>query len=281
MTEAVLPEPPHVTIRPSKGLVALRLGEVWQFRDLLFSLAKRDLKLRYKQTAIGVAWVALQPLMGAGVFAFVFGSVAGMSAPGQLSYFLFSYAGLLGWNVFSGTLSKVGGSLVGNSHLISKVFFPRLVLPLSILPSTLLDFAVASVMLVALMIWFAQPPFWGLVLLPVWMAMLLALAMAIGLTISALAVWYRDVIYVMPVILQIVLYASPVAYGVERVPEHLRFWYFLNPVSAPLQAFRWSILGVGELPMQELAISAGISAALLVFGVVNFKRMERRFADII
>jgi len=148
MSEAVPSTTPHVTIRPSKGMVALRLGEVWQFRDLLFSLAKRDLKLRYKQTAIGVAWVALQPLMGAGVFAFVFGSVAGMSAPGNLSYFLFSYAGLLGWNLFATTLSKVGGCLVGNGHLISKVFFPRLVLPLSILLSTLLDFSVASVLLV-------------------------------------------------------------------------------------------------------------------------------------
>ncbi len=269
-----------MTLRASSGWVALNLGEIWQFRDLIFTLAARDLRLRYKQTALGVIWVVLQPLMAAGIFSFVFGKVAQMPSDG-LPYFLFSYAGLMGWNLFGATVAKVSGSLVGNAHLISKVYFPRLVLPLSTVPSVLIDFSVAVGMMVVLMFLYGIVPGWGLLLLPGLIAMLLLFATGIGLCSASLTVSYRDVAYILPVALQILLYASPVAYAVSAVPEHLRFWYQWNPLSGLLEAFRFSILGRGSLDWTLLAYAAGASALVMALGVFSFKRMERRFADII
>lgn len=271
---------PHLTIRPSRGWVSLNLREMWQFRDLLFALAGRDVKLRYKQTALGVIWVVLQPLMAAGIFSFVFGTVAKLPS-GGIPYFLFSYAGLLGWNLFSSVLSKVSGSLVGNAHLISKVFFPRLILPLSSLPSAMLDFAVAAVMLAMLMVIYHVVPGWGMLLLPVWLALLMMIATGVGLFATSLMVSYRDVGYVLPVALQILLYASPIAYAVSAVPERLRFWFSLNPLSSLFEAIRWSVFGQGSLELPLLAYSAAGAALVLLVGIFSFKRMERKFADII
>lgn len=271
---------PHFTIRPSRGWVALNLREMWKFRDLLLALAGRDVKLRYKQTALGVIWVVLQPLMAAGIFSFVFGTVAKLPS-GGIPYFLFSYAGLLGWNLFSSVLGKVSGSLVGNAHLISKVFFPRLILPLSSLPSALLDFAVAGVMLGVLLVVYHVAPGWGILLMPLWIGLLLMLATGVGLFATSLMVSYRDVGYVLPVALQILLYASPIAYALSAVPAHLRFWFSLNPLSPIFEAIRWSVFGQGALDLPLLAYSAAGSALVLVAGIFSFKRMERKFADII
>ena len=176
---------PHLRIRPTNGWSALALRETWQFRDLLFSLAGRDLKLRYKQTALGVIWVVLQPLMAAGVFSFVFGKVAKLPSDGK-PYFLFSFAGLLGWNLFNNTVAKTSACLTGNSQLISKVFFPRLVLPLSTVPSTMVDFGVSAAMMAVLMIVYGVAPSAALLLLPVWMILLLLLSLGIGLCVAAL-----------------------------------------------------------------------------------------------
>lgn len=269
-----------MTLRASSGWVALDLGELWKYRDLLFTLAGRDLRLRYKQTALGVVWVVLQPLMAAGIFSFVFGKVAQMPSDG-LPYFLFSYAGLMGWNLFSATVTKISGSLVGNAHLISKVFFPRLVLPLSSIPSVLIDFAVAAAMMAVLMVSYGVVPGWGLLLAPALLGVLLLFAAGIGLCAASLTVSYRDVAYVLPVALQILLYASPVAYAVSAVPEHLRFWYGLNPLAGLLDALRWSLLGRGTVDWLMLAYAAATSLVVLTIGVFSFKRMERRFADII
>ena len=271
---------PTMTLRASSGWVALNLPEIWKFRDLLFSLAGRDLRLRYKQTALGVVWVVLQPLMAAGIFSFVFGKVARMPSDG-LPYFLFSYAGLMGWNLFSATVTKVSGSLVGNAHLIAKVFFPRMVLPLSSLPSVLIDFGVAVAMMAVLLVVYGVAPGWGLALLPVWIVILLLLATGLGLCLASLMVSYRDVAYVLPVALQILLYASPIAYAVSAVPVHLRVWYDLNPLAGLLEAMRWSILGHGTMNWPLLGYSAGISVAVMLLGLFSFKRMERQFADVI
>ncbi len=271
---------PLLTIRASSGWPKINFTELWGFRDLLFTLAGRDLRLRYKQTVLGVIWVILQPLMAAGVFSFVFGKVARMPSDG-VPYFLFSYAGLMGWNLFSGTLNKVSGSLVGNSHLISKVFFPRLILPLSAVPSAMVDFGVAAGMMLVLMSLERMTPGWGLLLLPVWMGMLLALAIGIGLWTTSLMVSYRDVGYVVPVALQILLYASPVAYAMSAVPESLRVWYRLNPLVPVLEAFRWSLLGRGTLDAPSLGLAAGLIALVFGLGLFSFKRMERKFADVI
>ena len=271
---------PHLTIRPSRGWVGLHLPEMWQFRDLLLALAGRDVKLRYKQTALGVIWVVLQPLMAAGIFSFVFGKVAKLSSDGQ-PYFIFAFTGLLGWNLFSSVLTKVSGAMVGNSHLISKVFFPRLILPLSSIASALVDFVVAAGMLAVLMVIYGVLPGWGILLLPVWIGLLLMIGTGVGLFASSLMVSYRDVGYILPVALQILLYASPIAYSVSQVPENLRQWFELNPLSSLLSAIRWSVFGSGSLDWLQLAYSAGVAILALLAGLFLFKRMEKQFADVI
>jgi len=281
------PERPTLRIQPSRGWAAINLREIWQFRDLLLSLAGRDLKLRYKQTALGVIWVVLQPLLAAGVFTFVFGTVAGLPS-GKTPYFLFSYAGLLGWNLFATTLSKSSNCLVGNSPLISKVFFPRLVLPLSTVPSALVDFGVALGMMAGLMLIYHVAPTPQLLLLPVWMAVLLMLSLGIGLCAASLTVSYRDVQYILPVVLNILLYASPVAYStatvMKKLAKHgqwLRTIYLLNPLCAPLEAFRWSFLGGDRPPIWPLVYAISAAVVTFVVGAYAFKRMERKFADVI
>ncbi len=188
------------------------LAEAWRARDLLFTFADRDLRLRYRQTVLGVVWVILQPLIAAGIFTFVFGTVAGLSSDGR-PYLLFAFAALTGWNLFAGVLTRASGCLVSNSHLISKVYFPRLILPLSVIPAALVDFAVALGMLAVLMIIRRIAPGPALVLLPFWLVLLTAGSLGAGLVAGALAVRYRDVQYVLPVGVQLLLYASPVAYA--------------------------------------------------------------------
>ena len=281
--------PPLLTIRPRGGVSAVSMREVWQFRDLLLSLAGRDVRLRYKQTLLGAVWVVLQPLLGAGIFAFVFGMVANLSS-GAVPYFIFSYVGLLGWNAFSTTLSKSSVCLVGNSQLISKIHFPRLVLPLSTIPSALIDFGVAAVLLFVLLPMFHLHPGIGILLMPVWLTMILLLSMGIGLITAALTVSYRDVQYILPVLTQFLLYGSPVAYRVSALTapgRHIPAWalriYFLNPLSSLLEAFRWSILGPdgGDMMWGRVTIASLICVLTFVFGIWAFKSMERRFADII
>jgi lipopolysaccharide transport system permease protein len=275
---------PLLTLRASSGWAALNFREVWHFRDLLMSLATRDLKLRYKQTALGVIWVILQPLMAAGIFSFVFGRVAQLSSDGA-PYFVFSFAGLLGWNLFNNTVTKASGCLVGNVQLISKVFFPRLVLPFSTVPSTLVDFGVSAAMMLVLLCVYRIPPHWGMLLLPLWIALLLSLSLGIGLCTSALTVSYRDVQYILPVFLQVLLYASPIAYSLTsalaRIPKPLQAAYMLNPLSGLLEAFRWSLLGTGQVHWGYITYSAAASLAVFILGSFSFKAMERRFADVI
>jgi lipopolysaccharide transport system permease protein len=246
----------------------------------MFALAMRDVKLRYKQTALGVIWVVLQPLLTAGILSFVFGTVAHMKS-GNIPYFIFSFAGLMGWNLFSAVLTKAGGSLVGNANLISKVFFPRLLLPLSSLPSALVDFSVSVGMLGVLLVMYHLPAEWGLLMLPFWIALLLIAATGAGLVATSLMVSYRDVGYVLPVALQILFYATPIAYPISNVPERLRFWFNLNPLSEIFEAIRWSVFGTGALDWARLGYAAAGAVAMLLIGVYSFKRMEQKFADVI
>ena len=275
---------PLRTLKSKPGWQALNVRELWQFRDLLLTLAQRDVKLRYRQTAVGALWVVLQPLLAAGIFSLVFGKLANFPSDG-VPYFVFSYAGLLGWNVFSGTVVKVSASLVQNSNLISKVYFPRLILPLSMMFSTLIDFAVAFTLLPVLMVIGHVAPSIALLTLPLWFALLLLLALGIGMYTAALAVTYRDVQYVIPVLMQFLLYASPVAYpltfALAKLPPSFRSFYFLNPLAGLLQGFRWSLLGHGSLPLAPVAYSAAVSLLVFFGGAFAFKRMERKFADVI
>jgi lipopolysaccharide transport system permease protein len=272
--------PPLVRIRPPSRWTSLGLGEIIEFRDLLGSLTIRDIKLRYKQTLLGVAWVILQPLLAAGIFTFVFGLIAKLPSDG-VPYFLFSFAGMLGWNLFGNILTRAGTCLVTNANLISKIFFPRLVLPLSCIGSSLLDFAVSCVMMALLMVCYRVMPGRAILLLPLWLLVLSAAGLGIGLWATALSVSYRDVQYVLPVFVQCLLLSSPIPYGASAVPKKLLAFYYLNPLSATLEACRWSLLGTAPPPLKWLIYSTAVSFAMLIFALVAFKRMERKFADVI
>jgi lipopolysaccharide transport system permease protein len=274
--------PPVLKIRASSGWAALGLQDLWHFHELLLALAVRDVKLRYKQTALGIIWVVLQPLLAAGIFSFVFGTIAGLKQSEATPYFLFSYAGLLGWNLFNSTLTRCSTCLIGNAQLVSKIFFPRLVLPLSTVPSSLIDFAVALGMMVVLMWMYQTTPGPQLLLLPLWLALLLLLSSGIGLWTSALSVSYRDVQYILPVLLQLVLYASPIAYPVSKVPARLTLVYHLNPLVSIITGIRWSLLPHVDKPHWGFVGYSGlVTLAVVISGAFAFKRMERRFADVI
>ena len=283
---------PHQIIRPSRGWQALDLRQVWQSRDLLATLAQRDVKLRYRQTALGVAWVILQPLIAAAIFAFLFGVVANFPS-GNVPYLVFAYAGQLCWNLFANTVGRTSNVLVANSQLVSKVYFPRLVLPISQVYSALVDLGVALSIMVVLMLIYRIVPTWGLLLLPVWIGTTLVLALGCGLILSALMVSYRDVAYVVPVALQLLQFASPVNYAMStifdrvsaKVPPGDMVWvtyaFLANPLAGLLGAFRWSLYG-GEAPLWGAVIYSMVCAlAVFVLGAFAFKRMEKRFADVI
>jgi lipopolysaccharide transport system permease protein len=271
-----------VTLRPSRGWVPLNVGELLQFRSLLFAFAVRDVKLRYKQTLLGVAWVILQPLLAAAIFTFVFGVVAGMKTSNGQSYLLFSFAGLLIWNVFSSTLTKVAVCMVGNANLVTKVYFPRLILPFSTAGSTAIDFAVSAVFFLAMLLALGGTPTAALLTMPVWVLLAFALAMGLGLIAAALTVEYRDVQYILPLVTPFLLYASPVAYEVGRVPERFRtVYYAVNPLAGLIEAFRWSAVGATAPDWRIVTYAALVSGLVLIAGLVFFRRTERRVADVL
>jgi lipopolysaccharide transport system permease protein len=270
----------RTVIEPPRAWEGLGLRACLAHRDLLAAFVARDLRLRYRQTALGIAWVALQPLLGAGLFAFVFGKVAGLSSQGQ-PYFVFSLAGLLGWTLFSNTVTKAGTVMIQNAGVITKIWFPRILLPVSAMLSSLVDFFIGLALMAVVMAVAGTGISTRILLFPVWIAMLLALALGCGLIGGALGVKYRDVPYITPVLMQFLTFGSPVAYGVASVPAHLRHWLWLNPLSAPLEACRWSLLGVGELNVQGLVYSAGAGLAALAIGAWLFNWLETSFADVI
>lgn len=267
-------------LRPRSGFQAINFRELWEYRELLFTLAGRDVRVRYKQTYLGVTWVLLQPLLSAGIFTFVFSKVAKMDS-GGVPYFAFSYSGLMCWSLFASIFARSSSILVSNSHIISKIYFPRLLLPLSVIPSSLLDFCVAAILMVIVMLAYGIEPHIGLVFFPLWLVILVTLAAGIGFWSSALAVKYRDVNYIVPVFVQFLLFASPVAYTSTAVPIEFRAYYYLNPIAGVMDAIRWSILGTGEVNWWTLSYSAIFSMITLIVGAAMFRRMEREFADVI
>ena len=275
MTSAV-----PLRLAPGHRNLGRELAETWQARDLLYTFADRDLRLRYRQTALGIVWVVLQPLIAAGIFTFVFGTVAHLSSEGK-PYLLFTFAALTGWNLFSGILTRASGCLVGNANLVSRVFFPRLILPLSVMPAALVDFVVALGMFAVLLVVYGIAPTAALLTLPLWMLLLGAGAFGAGLVAASLMVRYRDVQYMLPVAVQLLLYASPVAYAASRVPERWHTLYFLNPLVAAIEGLRWSLLGTEAPSVGAVAWSASVAALAVIAGVIVFRRMEREFADVI
>jgi len=270
-----------VRIRPPRRWEAFDFHALWRFRDLLVALAVRDIKLRYRQTALGVLWVAFQPLLAAGIFSFVFGRVAHLDS-GGVPYVLFCYAGLLAWNLFSGIVLKASGSLVANAPLVAKVFFPRALLPFSSVVSSLLDFAIGLVVGVGLVLAYGSMPGWSLLMAPLWLLALLLLATGVGLCTAALAVAYRDVTYILPVGLQLLLYGSPVGYTIAAIPEGWpRLVYNLNPIAPLLEGFRGALLGHGFVDFRTGTYSVVFALVTFLGGLIVFKRMERQFADVI
>ena len=262
------------------GFQAANFRELWEYRELLFTLAGKDVRLRYKQTVLGVIWVVLQPLLAAGIFTFVFGKVAKMDS-GGVPFFAFSYSGLMFWNLFTNIVTRANGSLVSNSHLVTKIYFPRLILPLSAIPSALLDFSVAAILMIIIMLTYGIEPRIGLLLLPLWMAILLMLAMGIGIWSGALAVKYRDINYILPVMIQMLLFASPIAYAATSVPTEFQTYYYINPIAGLMDAIRWSIFGATQDTWWAVGYSAIFGAIVLIVGTIMFRRMERGFADVI
>ena len=270
------------TLRPTRGWVALDVAELLRFKDLLFELARKDIKLRYRQTLLGIAWVALQPLFGAGLLTFAFAVVAGLEAPQGTSFFLFSFAGLLAWNIFSWTLSKTSASMVGNSYLVSKVYFPRLILPLSGAISTLLDFLIALVLILLVLAGTHALPDARFLVLPLWILLVLCLAMGVGLIAAALTVDYRDVQHILPVVIPFMLYASPVAYDSSLISARYQTAFYLaNPLAALIEGFRWSLMGTTLPALPYLVYSGAIAVGTFLLGAAVFKRAERRFADVL
>ncbi len=273
-------DPPVLVIRPDSARTLGLAGDLWTFRDLLWSLADRDLRLRYRQTALGVAWVLLQPVLGALIFTFVFGVVAGLPSDG-VPYFLFTFASLAGWALFAGILTRASGSLVQNSPLIAKVWFPRAVLPASTLPAALIDFLIALMLLGGMMAWAEVAPGLAILAVPLWVLALAMLALGLGLIGSALMVSYRDVQHILPVGVQLLLYASPVAYSASNVPERFLSLYYLNPLAPLLEGLRASLLGTPMPPTNAIAWGATVALGAFVLGAAVFRRLERRFADVI
>ena len=270
----------ETVLQPTRGWGRLKVREAIAYRDLLYALALRDIKLRYRQTALGVIWVVLQPLLGAGLLSFVFGKVAKLPGEG-VPYFVFTYFGFLGWNLFAGVLSRIAPSLVASSALISKVFFPRILVPLSAAVSAVVDFVVAFVLGIVLLVVYDVAPTKAMLTLPLWVLLLFGLAFAAGVAAASAAVAYRDVNFVLPVFLQLLLYASPVAYSVTAVPEAYRGLYQLNPLAPVLQGFRWALLDTNPPSWPAVGYAGAVLVLLTVGGLLTFTRMERSFVDVI
>jgi len=269
-----------IIIQPRQRLLHLDLGAVWDYRELLFFLIWRDVKVRYKQTVIGAAWAVLQPVLTMVVFTIVFGTFAQIPSDG-LPYAIFAYTALLPWQYFAQAIGRSSDSLVGSANLITKVYFPRLIVPLSAAVAPLVDFALAFVVLLGLLVWFGIAPTWGVLALPLFLLLALVTALAVGLWLSALNVKYRDVRYTIPFLVQFWLYASPVAYPVSLVPEKWRLLYSLNPMAGVIEGFRWALLGKAHPDFGVMAVSTTVVLALLLGGLVYFTRMERTFADVV
>ena len=271
---------PTIVIQPAKGWVALRLHDLWQYRELLYFLTWREIKVRYKQTAVGAAWAVIQPLLNMLIFTLFFGRLAKVPSDG-IPYSVFSLSGLVPWTFFSSGLSLCANSLVSSSNLITKVYFPRLAIPISSVLSGLIDFLLAFVLLIGLMFIKHVHLTAQLMWLPLFLLLALITSLGAGLWLSALNVEYRDVRYVVPFLLQFWMFATPIVYPSSLLPEPWKSIYGINPMAGVIEGFRWSLLGSGARPGPMLAVSSVMSVLIMVSGAFYFRRMERRFADYI
>lgn len=275
-----LPRPAMLRITPPGRWWVLPFGELWSYRELLYFFVWRDIKLRYKQTAIGASWAILQPFLTMLVFTIFFGRLAHLPSDG-LPYPVFYYSALLPWMYFAASLQNATSKIVENQHVITKVYFPRLMLPISAVTSGLVDFAVSFAMFIAIMLYYEVRPTWALFFFPLFLLLAFATALGVGLWLSALNAIYRDVRYVVPFLVQFWLFASPVAYSSSMVPAKWRWVYGLNPMTGVIEGFRWSLTGQGVVPGRALIASSVVVVGVLVSGLLYFQSMETTIADVV
>jgi len=282
MTELTKHEPTTIYIKPTKGLAALNLRDLWLYRELVYFMIWREVKVRYKQTMLGAAWAIIQPVLTMIVFTFLFGRIAKLPTDGNIPYPIFSYTALLPWGLFVAALNQASRSLTSNQNMVTKIYFPRLVLPLASILSGLVDFIIAFVILIGLMIYYGITPsinvLWAL---PLFLLLTIITALGVALWLSAINVQYRDVNYALPFMTQFWLFITPVAYSSSLISDKWQLVYSLNPMAGVVNGFRWALLGVGNGPDAGLWISVGISLLVLISGLFYFRNMEKTFADTI
>jgi lipopolysaccharide transport system permease protein len=271
---------PLTRIRPTKRRAGIRLGELWTYRELLYFLVWRDVKVRYKQAALGIMWVVLQPLLMVALFSLIFGRLLNVHTGGT-PYPLFVFAGLMPWQIFANALAQSGNSIVSNQHLITKIYFPRLLLPLAAVLASLVDFVVTLLILVALMLWYGVGLSLGVLLVPLIVVVVLLTALSVGTWLSALNVRYRDVQHLLPFLTQFWFFATPIAYSSAVLPASWRPVLGLNPMAGAVEGFRWALFGTHVEAGPVVAISACVVAGLLVSGLTYFHFAERTFADVV
>lgn len=269
-----------VRIEPSQGWVSLRLRELWEYRELMYFLTWRDIKIRYKQTALGVAWAVLQPMLTMLVFTIFFGRLAKIPSDG-IPYHLFALAGLAPWSFFANGLNQSANSLVTSANMIKKVYFPRLIIPLAAVCSGLIDFVIAIGLVLIMVVYRGVPLTTNLLYLPAFLLLAFVTSLGVGLWLSALNVEYRDVRYVVPFLIQFWMYATPIAYPASLVPYPWRTFYGLNPMVGVVEGFRWVLVGAKTQPGPMVIVSAVAAIAFLVTGALYFRRMEKTFADVV
>jgi lipopolysaccharide transport system permease protein len=269
-----------IVVEPSRGLADFNLREIWAYRDLLLFLSWRDISIRYKQTVLGASWAVIQPILTMVIFTIFFGNMAGVPSEG-VPYPLFSFAALLPWQYFSTTLGNAANSLVNNSNLLSKVYFPRLLIPITSLVPPAVDFVIAFLVLIVMLVFYRVAPTWNILWLPAFMGLAVVTALGVGLWFAALNVKYRDVRYIVPIMVQFGLFVSPVAYPSSIVPAAWRPLYALNPMAGVIEGFRWALLGTNTAPGRMIAVSSVAAIVILVTGFFYFRRTEKTFADVI
>jgi lipopolysaccharide transport system permease protein len=283
MTEIVKHEPTTVYIKPAKGFAALNLRDLWTYRELIYFMIWRDVKVRYKQTILGAAWAVIQPVLTMLVFNFIFnGGITKVATDSNIPYPIFSYTALLPWGLFTAALNNASRSLISNQNMITKIYFPRLVLPLASVLGGLVDFAIAAVILVGMMFYFkVVPDITTLWTLPFFLLLSIITALGVALWLSAINVQYRDVNYVLPFLTQFWLFITPVAYSAKVITGKWQLVYSLNPMAGVVNGFRWSLLGANTGPGPQMWISVAVSLIVLVSGLFYFRNMEKTFADTI
>lgn len=270
----------ETTIKPSKGWKSLDFGEVLNYNDLLYFMVLRSIKARYAQSVLGVGWAVIQPLFTTGVFTIIFGNLANMDSDG-VPYAVFAFSAIVPWGYFSATLTDSTNSLIGNKAIISKVYFPRIILPLSTALAKLLDFLITFVLLILLLLVFRITPNYNIVFIPLLVLILLASSLGMGMLLSALAVQYRDIKHATNFITSILMYAAPVVYPASKVPEKFIFWYSLNPMVGVIEGFRAAFLGTRDMPWDLICLGGGMGVVIFIGGSLYFRKMERIFADVV